>query len=66
MGSEHYAIAYTDLSIEVLSAGHQAVIASLKNRLLASEFDWNTIAARSHRISLGEIPGREYLRIQNG
>jgi len=64
--SNFYAVAYSDLPLSTLSLGREAVLNSLKNRLFTGEFDWSAIAARSHRISMGEIPGLEYLSLRKG
>jgi hypothetical protein len=65
-GAELYAVAYTDLPLSVLALGKEPVLESLKGRLLTSDFDWKAIALRGHRISLGNIPGMEYLSLRNG
>jgi len=65
-GSSFFAVAYSDLPLSILSLGREAVLDSLQNRLFTGEFDWNAIAARGHRISMGEIPGIEYLSLRQG
>jgi len=65
-GQELYAVAYTDLPLAVLAQGREAVLNGLKSRLLANDFDWSAIAAQGQRISLGDIPGMEYLSLRNG
>jgi len=63
-GSEAYAVAYTDLPLEVLELGREPVMEGMRNRLLASEFDWQVFLNQSHRISMGDIPGMEYLNLR--
>jgi hypothetical protein len=64
-GTDRYAVAYTDLPLEVLQMGRTAVIESLKQRLLANDFDWQAIANRGQRINWAGIPGMEFLDLRN-
>lgn len=61
-----YAVAYTDLPLDVLAMGRDAVIDSLREHPLVQGFDWQAIANRGHRISLGELPGIEFLNVEAG
>jgi hypothetical protein len=65
-GDTLYAVAYTDLPLEILALGQEAVIDSLEARPFLQEFDWQTLRNRGQQISLGDIPGIEFLELEAG
>jgi hypothetical protein len=65
-GDTLYAVAYTDLPLEILALGQEAVIASLEARPFLQEFDWQTLSNRGQRVTLGDIPGIEFLELNAG
>lgn len=62
-GASFYGVAYTDLSLEALGLGQEAIVASLKQHPLVKEIDWQAIA-RGHRVSEGELSGLEYMYLE--
>jgi hypothetical protein len=65
-GNTLYAVAYTDLPLAILALGQEAVIDSLEARPFLQEFDWQTLRNRGQQISLGDIPGIEFLELDAG
>jgi hypothetical protein len=65
-GDHVYAVAYTDLPLEGLAMGQEAIIDSLNTRPFLQEFDWQAIRNRGQRISLGDLPGIEFLELDGG
>jgi len=65
-GDELFAIAHADLPLEVLRLGNGTVLNAIRDRLMASDFNWDAIRNQVHRISLEEYPGAEYTTIRNG
>lgn len=65
-GESVYAVAYTDLPLQVLTMGRQAVMESLKSRPLFNGFDWRALANRGRQVNLDNIPGMEFLNLQQG
>ena len=62
LGDSAYAVAYTDLPLEVLALGKDPVLESLQTRPLLEDLNWNAIAERGYAISLNDdIPGMEFL-----
>lgn len=66
VGSEFYALAYTDISAQVLDNGGTLLLEALKNNLLTEEFDWTAVGDRPRPLTLQGNRGQEYLGIQNG
>jgi hypothetical protein len=65
-GDAFYGVAYTDLSLEALGLGQEAIVEGLKSSPLASEIDWGAMANRGHRVSMGSLSGMEYLHLEGG
>lgn len=65
-GENLYAVAYTDLPVEILTAGQEAVIDNLKSRPFLQEFDWQVLSNRGQPVTQGDIPGIEYLELEAG
>lgn len=65
-GDTLYAVAYTDLPLEILAMGQEAVIDSLESRPFLQGFDWQTLNNRGQQVTLGEIPGIEFLELEAG
>ncbi|MGV2830117.1 hypothetical protein [Myxosarcina sp. GI1(2024)] len=63
--SDVYAVAYLDLTEEVLERGAQDTLESLKNAIL-SPLGLQELDLRGRRIELNNYPGREFLGIQSG
>lgn len=63
---ELYAIAYTDLPLDALELGREDILESLQTRPFFSDFDWQAIAQSGHRIFLHDLPGIEYLYVDQG
>jgi hypothetical protein len=62
-GEAFYGVAYTDLSLEALGLGQDAIVEGLQTSPLAAELDWQAIAARGRRVALGDLSGMEYLHL---
>lgn len=65
-GDTFYAVVYTDLPLEILAMGQEAVIDSLKSRPFLESFDWQAISNRGRQVTLGDIPGIEFLELDGG
>jgi hypothetical protein len=65
-GENFFAVAYTDLPLEVLAMGQAAVIENLQGRPLVEGFDWGAIANRGQPINQADLPGMEYLNLTEG
>jgi hypothetical protein len=65
-GETAFAVAYTDLPLDLLALGQDAVIKSLKTSPLIAAVDWQALSTRGHRITLGDLPGIEYLHLDAG
>jgi hypothetical protein len=65
-GTTLYAVAYTDLPLEILTMGQQAVINSLQSRPFFQDFDWQALSNRGQPVTLGDIPGIEFLELEGG
>ena len=65
-GDTVYGVAYTDLPLEMLAMGQEAVIESLKARPFWAEFDWEALGNRGQRVSLGDVPGIEFVHLAEG
>jgi hypothetical protein len=62
-GDNLYAVAYTDLPLEILSLGREAVIHSLQARPFLADFAWQALSNRGQRVTLGDIPGLEFFQL---
>ena len=65
-GDTFYAVAYTDLPLELLALGQAAVVESLTSSPLAAGVNWQAIANRGQRVTLGDLAGMEYLHLEAG
>lgn len=61
-----FAIAYTDLPLDVLAQGQAAVLDSLQTQPLLAGLDWAAISNRGTAVYLDGIPGREHLHLSQG
>jgi len=66
LGENLYAVAYTDLPLEVLTQGPEAIIDRLASRPFLEGFDWQALSNRGQQVTLGEIPGIEFLELEAG
>lgn len=64
-GESVYAIAYTDLPLDLLASGQTIVSEGLQNRPLLEGFDWQSIAQPGQPISQGNIRGLEFLSFED-
>jgi len=65
-GGRVYGVAYTDLPPELLGMGGEAVVESLRSRPFFADFDWEALANRGQRVSLGDLPGIEFTQVEAG
>jgi methionine-rich copper-binding protein CopC len=65
-GETTFAVAYTDLPLDLLALGQDAVIESLKTSPLIADVDWQALSNRGHRVTLGDLSGVEYLHLEAG
>jgi hypothetical protein len=65
-GGTFYAVAYTDLPLELLALGQAAVVESLTSSPLTEGVNWQAIANRGQRVTLGDLAGMEYLHLAEG
>ena len=65
-GNSIYGVAYTDLPLELLAQGGEAVIESLRSSPFFEEFNWETLASRAQPVALGEISGLEFIHLEAG
>ena len=65
-GDTLYTVAYTDLPLEILAMGQETVIDSLQSRPFLQNFDWQVLGNRGRPVSLGDIPGIEFLHLDAG
>ncbi|MGF1571364.1 MAG: hypothetical protein ACFCVD_25360 [Nodosilinea sp.] len=65
-GGRVYGVAYSDLPPELLGMGGEAVVESLRSRPFFTDFDWDALANRGQRVSLGDLPGIEFTQVEAG
>ncbi len=65
-GDNLYAVAYTDLPLEILTMGQEAVIDSLQSRPFLQKFDWQVLSNSGRQVTIGEIPGIEFFELEAG
>ncbi len=65
-GGSFYGVAYTDLPMELLGMSGKTVVESLRSRPFFTDFDWEALANRGQRVSLGDLPGIEFTQVEAG
>ncbi len=65
-GGSFYGVAYTDLPMELLGMSGKTVVESLRSRPFFADFDWEALANRGQRVSLGDLPGIEFTQVEAG
>lgn len=61
-----FGVAYTDIPLDLLALGQEAIVESLKTQPLLNDLDWQAIANRGVPVYLDDIPGEEYLHLSEG